>query len=183
MASSLVPSKPAHQWPTDGTVRPRSWHAELPKAKRERVKDGRFLVRFLVLFAFCLGVVATLAWQSYGDAARQMIANTSPRLSWFAPSPASVGEVLPELGLRMAPVGEAILAAPSSDQEQLKTLSAGLADVRQRIDQMAAQLPAVQEQMTRDISNKLEAVEHEIFEKVSAPLPRPPAAQPRKLSP
>ena len=83
----------------------------------------------------------------------------------------------------MAPVGEAILAAPSSDQEQLKTLSAGLADVRQRIDQMAAQLPAVQEQMTRDISNKLEAVEHEIFEKVSAPLPRPPAAQPRKLSP
>jgi hypothetical protein len=112
MGSSLVPSKPAHQWPTDGTVRPRSWHAELPKAKRERVKDGRFLVRFLVLFAFCLGVVATLAWQSYGDAARQMIANTSPRLSWFAPSPASVGEVLPELGLRMAPVGEAILAAP-----------------------------------------------------------------------
>jgi uncharacterized coiled-coil protein SlyX len=91
-----------------------------------------------------------------------MIANSSPRLSWLAPSP--------------APVGEATFAAPSSDQEELKTLSAGLAEVRQRVDQIAAQLPAVQEQMTRDISNKLEAVEHEIFDKVSAALPRPTAA-------
>jgi hypothetical protein len=34
--------------------------------------------------------------------------------------------------------------------------------------------------MTRDISNKLEAVEQNIVDKVSAALPRPAAAQPRK---
>jgi hypothetical protein len=39
---------------------------------------------------------------------------------------------------------------------------------RQRVEEIAAQLPAVQEQMTRDISNKLEAVEQNIVDKVSA---------------
>jgi hypothetical protein len=104
MSSTLVPSKPAYQWATDGTVRPRSWQAESPRPNRERVQAGRFLI------AFCLGVLATLAWQSYGDPARKMIAKSSPRLSWLAPSP--------------APVGDATFAAPSSDQEELKTLSA-----------------------------------------------------------
>jgi hypothetical protein len=55
--------------------------------------------------------------------------------------------------------------------------------VRQRVDEIAAQIPAIQEQMRRDISNKLEAIEQEIFEKVSAPPPRPAAAQPRKPAP
>jgi hypothetical protein len=36
------------------------------------------LTRFLI--AFCIGVAATLAWQSYGDAVRKMIASSSPRL-------------------------------------------------------------------------------------------------------
>jgi hypothetical protein len=41
------------------------------------------LVRFLI--ALCIGIAATLAWQSYGDAARAMIANSSPQLGWLAP--------------------------------------------------------------------------------------------------
>ena len=32
--------------------------------------------------AFCVGVAATLAWQSYGDTAREMIANAHPQLGW-----------------------------------------------------------------------------------------------------
>jgi hypothetical protein len=36
------------------------------------------LTRFLI--AFCIGVAATLAWQSYGDAVRKMTASSSPRL-------------------------------------------------------------------------------------------------------
>jgi hypothetical protein len=35
------------------------------------------IARFLI--TFCVGVAATLAWQSYGDTAREMIANASPR--------------------------------------------------------------------------------------------------------
>jgi hypothetical protein len=42
--------------------------------------------RFLI--AFCVGVAATLAWQSYGGAARKMIASWSPQLRWSAPQAA-----------------------------------------------------------------------------------------------
>jgi hypothetical protein len=167
MNPTLIPSKPAYQWAAEATTRPRSSHAEWLRPTREPVKAGRFLVTFLI--AFCFGVVATLAWQSYSDAPRGMIANLSPRLSWLAPSPAPVGADTP--------------VTQSSDQEGLKTISFGLAEVRQRVEEIAAQLAAVQEQMTRDISNKLEVVEQNIFDKVSAVPPRPAAAQPRKSAP
>src|SRR5215831_4703198 len=89
-----------------------------------------------------------------------MIANASPQLSWLAP-PA-------------APVAEAS-AASSPEQEELKAISFGLADIRQRVDEIAAQLAAGQEQMTRDFANKMQAVEQDILDKVSAPPPRPAA--------
>jgi hypothetical protein len=60
------------------------WAAQFPP---EPVHAGRLLI------AFCIGIVATLAWQSYGGAAREMIANSSPRLSWLAPSAVSAGRV------------------------------------------------------------------------------------------
>ena len=44
------------------------------------------LARFLI--TFCSGVAATLAWQSYGDAARKMIASSSLQLGWSAPQAA-----------------------------------------------------------------------------------------------
>ena len=125
------------------------------------------LARFLI--TFCVGVAATLAWQSYGDAAREMIASSSPRLGWLAP--------------QAAPVAPTAFAAPSPDQEELKAISFGLAGVRQRVDQIAAQLAAGQEQMTRDIANKLQAAEQDILDKLSAPPPQPAAAPARKPAP
>jgi sporulation related protein len=44
------------------------------------------LARFLI--AFCMGVAATLAWQSYGDAARKTIASSSPQPGRSAPQAA-----------------------------------------------------------------------------------------------
>jgi hypothetical protein len=41
------------------------------------------------LITFCIGIAATLGWQSYGDAAREMIASSYPQLGWVAPQPAS----------------------------------------------------------------------------------------------
>ena len=81
-----------------------------------------------------------------------------------------------------APVAGAVSAVPSPDQEELKALSAHLADVRQRVDEIAAQLAAGQEQVTRDI-NKLQEVEQDILAKISAPPPRPAAAPVRKSVP
>ena len=43
-----------------------------------RRKRGSFI---RVLITFCAGVAATLAWQSYGDAAREIIANSYPQFS------------------------------------------------------------------------------------------------------
>jgi hypothetical protein len=79
------------------------------------------------LITFCIGVAATLGWQSYGDAGREMIASSYPQLGWVAPQPAS---------------------APP-DQQQLNAIS--LDAVRQGIDRIATGVAASQEQMTRSI--------------------------------
>jgi hypothetical protein len=57
-------------------------------------RASRALARFLI--AFCLGVAATLACQSYGDAARRMIASSSPRLGWLAPQATPVAQTAPD---------------------------------------------------------------------------------------
>ena len=41
------------------------------------------LARFLLING--MGVAATLAWQSYGDEMREIIANSYPLLGWLAP--------------------------------------------------------------------------------------------------
>jgi hypothetical protein len=51
--------------------------------------------RFLI--AFCSGVAAMLAWWSYGDAARQKIASSYPRLVWLAPPRALTAPEAPEM--------------------------------------------------------------------------------------
>jgi hypothetical protein len=105
-----------------------------------RKRASRALARFLI--TFCIGVAATLAWQSYGGAAREMIASSSPQLSWLAPQ-AARAQTLPTM---------VASAAPSPDQQQLKAMLLGLAAMRQSVDQLAAQLAAGQEQMTREIT-------------------------------
>jgi sporulation related protein len=50
---------------------------------------GKRALFVLFLIAFCTGVAATLAWQSYGGAARNMIVSPSPQLGWSAPQAAS----------------------------------------------------------------------------------------------
>jgi len=124
-------------------------------------------MRFLI--AICVGVAATLAWQSYGDAARQIVANSYPQLAWLAPE-AAVAQTAP-----------ATILPPntSPDQQQLKAMSLDLAVLRQRVDQIAAG----QDRITRDITAKLQAAEQDILDKISAPAPQPAAAPARKPAP
>ena len=96
-------------------------------------------------------------------------------------APAWKAAEAPGLAPPAAPVAEAS-AAPSPDQGELKAIWFGLAGVRQRVDEIAAQLAAGQEQVTRDI-NKLQAVEQDILDKISAPPLRPVAAPARKPAP
>jgi hypothetical protein len=124
-------------------------------------------VRFLI--TFCLGIAATLAWQSYGDRARGIIANLSPQLGWLAP----------QVALAQTAAGATAAATPSVDQQEFKAISLNLAAVRQRVDQLAAQVAAGQEQVTRDFTMKLQAAEQDILGKLPA-TPQQPAAAPAR---
>jgi hypothetical protein len=125
-----------------------------------RKRPARFLI------TFCLGIAATIAWQSYGDRARGIIANLSPQLGWLAPQAA----------LAQTAAATTAAASPSVDQQEFKAISLNLAAVRQRVDQLAAQVAAGQEQVTRDFTMKLQAAEQDILGKLPAAPPQPAAA-------
>ncbi len=118
-----------------------------------RKRASRALSRFLI--TFCIGVAATLAWRSYGDAARQMIANSYPLLGWLAPRPLPTAQNIPGMIDLAAP------AAPSLDLQRLNAMSldamrqsidwiaAGQEEIARSIDQIAKGIAAGQEQTTR----------------------------------
>jgi len=168
--------------------------AEAPALHPSDLKDDRFpsgrrslakrawlaFVRFLVTFG--IGVGATLVWQSYGDAAREMIANAAPQFAWLGPQSPPVAQDAAD------PIAPASPAAVAPDP-QLNAVALDLEAVRQSVDRIATsqeqltrtvdQLAAGQEQMTRDIA-KLHAIEQYILYKNSEAQPRPaPAAAPR----
>jgi hypothetical protein len=101
------------------------------------------LVRFLI--TFCIGAAAILAWQSYGDATRGIIANSYLRFGWLAPQTEPVAQNTPDVIAPTAP------AAPSPDQQQSNVTSLDLDAMRQSIDQIANNMAANQEQIARGV--------------------------------
>jgi hypothetical protein len=100
-----------------------------------------------------------------------MIAGLYPQLSWLAPQ-AAVAQTAPN---PIAPT------TSSPDPQELQAISADLVAVRQKVDQLAAQVASGQEQMARDFATKLQAAEQDIVDRISAP---PPIAAPvRKPGP
>jgi hypothetical protein len=107
----------------------------LPGNERNLITRARLWLRKLVPFAFVrflmfffIGVAATLAWQHYGGAAREAIANWSPRLGWLAPA-----------------------ATPAdASTERLKATSLALAAARQSLDKLATEISKLQAQGTPD---------------------------------
>jgi hypothetical protein len=78
-------------------------------------RASRGLARFLIIFS--IGIGATLAWQSYGDAARAMLANSSPQLGWLAPQTAPLAQTTPSMVV--PPTAD----TASSDLQQLTAAS------------------------------------------------------------
>lgn len=131
-----------------------------------RKRPARFLI------TFCLGIAATLAWQSYGDRARGIVAKLSPQLGWLAPQAA----------LAQTAAATPTAPTPPVDQQEFKAISLNLAAVRQRVDQLAAQVTAGQEQVTRDFTMKLQAAEQDILGKLPATGQQPAAASARRTA-
>jgi hypothetical protein len=174
----------------DATLRPADLNSNPSPTDRPSLsrRTSRGLARFLVMA--CVGAAATLAWQSYGDTAKQMIADSAPQLSWLLlsqpvvnppsgreiaveqPSPPAVQASAPQTASGQAravasPASETAASAaptvPSPELQQLETLAHDLAEVRQSVEQLAAG----QEQMAREIAN-LQTAGQDIRRRISA---------------
>ena len=134
----------------------------------DRPSIGRRLLRSLTRFSIAalIGVGATLGWQSYGDAAKEMVIARAPTLAWL---------------LSISTTKPPVVATTSPDpMQQLAPLASNLDVVRRSVEQLAAK----QEQLAQNIA-ALQAVEEDIRQKVSStpPSPAPQAASIRQPTP
>jgi hypothetical protein len=127
---------------------------------RQRPSIGRRIFRTVTRFsvAVLIGIGATLAWQSYGDAAREILVARAPSLAWL---------------LYVSPTKSSAVATTSPGPvQQLEPLASNLDVVRRSVEQLAAK----QEQMAQNMA-ALQAVEEDIRQKMSSPpMPSQPAA-------
>jgi len=162
------PAKPSIHSPRSSSLRDDQVASDQPSVGR---RIFRTLTRFFI--AVLIGVGGTLAWQSYGDAAREMVIARAPTLAWL---------------LSVSTTKSPAVAATSPDPVlQLAPLAYNLDAVRRNVEQLAAK----QDQMAQNIAT-LQAVEEDIRQKMSstppslsqqaASIPQPKPPQPRAQS-
>jgi hypothetical protein len=172
------------------------------KSQRKK-RTSRGFARYLS--AICIGVGATVAWQSYGDAAKQMIATSAPELGWSPEAKQMIASWVQQLGWtkqpgpenaaiqlsvpkmpQAAPLAQAsgpetvastskTPAAPSLDQQQVQ--------VQQSLEQRLAVVQATVEQLavSQDrVLREIAKLHQEILNKVPAPPPPRPIAAPAR---
>ena len=66
--------------------------------------------------AICIGVAATLAWQSYGQATKQIIATRAPDLGWSPEAKQTIADWVEQLGWTKLPTSRETAAAPETAQ-------------------------------------------------------------------
>jgi hypothetical protein len=139
----------------------------------DRPSIGRRIFRAVVRFfiAVLIGVGATLAWQSYGDEAREAVRTWAPSLVWLLPvsTPkselAAVRSSLEQLAVKQQQIAQAV---PSFDAVQrLEPITRDLAAVRSSLEQLAVK----QEQMAQNIATLQAVVERDMRQTTSSPLP------------
>ena len=149
--------------------------------KRGSRRFGRYLVAILI------GVAATLAWQSYGESAKQIIATRAPELGWspeakqmIATSIQWIGWTKPPAGpeKQAPPVAQTAPTTPSLDPGQVQQMTQNLATLRQTVEQLAGG----QDQVAREIA-RLEAAVAELIAKIPEPPAQPSVAPARKPTP
>jgi cell division protein FtsB len=149
--------------------------------KRRPRRFRRYLVAIL------LGVAATLAWQSYGESAKQIIATRAPELGWSPEAKQMIATSIQWIGWTKPPAGPEKQApsvaqtAPTTaslDRGQVQQMTQNLATLRQTVEQLAAG----QDQMAREIARS-EAAVAELIAKIPEPPTQPSVAPARKPTP
>jgi hypothetical protein len=159
-------------------------HDRLAIENEMKRRGSRGFSRYLV--AILIGVAVTLAWQTYGDATKQIIATKAPELGSSPEAKQMIASWIDQLGWTRPPTGsekqatsvaQTAPAASSIDPEKVQQMARDLATLRQTVEQLAGGL----DQVTREIG-KLESADAEILAKITAapPPPRPVAAPARK---
>src|SRR6516164_10303632 len=136
----------------------------------ENQTSSRGFTRYLL--AICIGVAATLAWQSYGV----------EHLGWTKPpaTPAvrSSATEMQQVPLAQFPVSPSVPVAPSIDPAEVHQMAMDLATLRQTM----AQITASQDQMARKVDT-IQAANQQILAKMPEPPPPPPIAAAPAVSP
>jgi hypothetical protein len=164
----MRPVKPLNHSPRSSSLRD-------DQVGRDRPSVGRRIFRTLIRFfvAVLIGVGGTLAWQSHGDAAREIVVARAPTLAWL---------------LSVSTTKSPAVAATSPDPvQQLEPLASNLDVVRRSVEELAAK----QDQMAQNIAT-LQAVDEDIRQKMlstppspsqqAAPIQQPKPPQPRAQS-
>ena len=147
----IRPIKPSIQSPHSSSIEDDQVASDRPSIG---TRIFRALTRFFI--AVLVGVGATLAWQSYGDAAREMVVARAPTLAWL---------------LSVSTTKSAVAATSPGPMQQLVPLAYNLDVVRRSVEQLAAK----QDQIAQNIAT-LQAVQEDIRQKVSSPPPSQQAA-------
>ena len=166
---------PLAQQEEQTTTTDESW--SLPLSDRKvRPQRGRGAFRTICRFcvAVLIGVGLTLGWQSYGDAANDMIRSQAPWLSGLLPGSTT-----------KIPTATTPTAAGISSEvvQQLEPMAHDLAAVRRSVDELAGR----QEQLAQYVAG-LRVVEQDIMQKMSfSPLSgavfSPPSQLPQPAAP
>jgi hypothetical protein len=168
-----------------GSSHPGSWLVKVPApAHVDRLADlnadlfrnGRPSRRRRVLLAvarfaatFCIGVIATLAWQPYGDAAREIIVNSSQQLGWLGPQAGAGVIFFPSPGQRHGAASDLGVVQERIDQ---------IASSQEQVTRTVAQLSVSQRQIAQEITNLREVEQYLLYKtsyKAADPLRPAPA--------
>jgi hypothetical protein len=136
----------------------------------------RAVLRFVIVF--CIGAVAVVAWQSYGDLARSTIATSWPDLAWLAPGSTPTSQIASDMVTTAPPATPSSelqqikedLAQLRQELQQLKEIPSVFASLRQSVDQLAVS----QRQMASD-ATKVGTRQLELLHKLASPAQRPAA--------
>jgi hypothetical protein len=137
-ASDFVP-----EWPTPRPIHIQNWPkpgpAQIPNSEKRSIgrRISRAFARYSIVFLF--GIGATLAWQSYGDEAMEMVRTEAPSLAWLLP----VSRAQP-------PPDDQGSTKAAANSPQLERLELSLLVVRRSVEQLALmveQLSVKQDQL------------------------------------